>query len=297
MNATATAASGPSYRFRVRCPDCGWSQTHRTRAPVTHRQRLGCPHCNRGVGVSKVRAAVDGGDRGGDSGPTCHECGRAAVYEREHEQGCVTYTRFYCTTHGRNLCDDSHLLDGQDSGNEQPVMADGGQEQWDVTEPAGLDEFVPLDMANNITDERVRERIAWIDGLGRAYADALDTSGGSVTRDGWFDCACGAEYRNAEAALDCCADLFESVDRGRGVETDGGQDREIIENQASGVSITAKLKRGTGTRDQDEIKVKAKGSTADEARENMRDVLPAVESWAEELRGIQPDKETDGGAQ
>lgn len=64
---------------------------------------------------------------------------------------------------------------------------------------------------------------------------------------------------------------------------------QIVENQASGVSITAKLKRGTGTRDQDEIKIKAKGTTAEEAVENMNDAMDAAEEWADDLRAIQPE--------
>jgi len=63
----------------------------------------------------------------------------------------------------------------------------------------------------------------------------------------------------------------------------------VVENQASGVSITAKLKRGTGTRDQDEIKIKAKGKTAEEAVENMNDAMDAAEEWADDLRSVQPE--------
>lgn len=65
-------------------------------------------------------------------------------------------------------------------------------------------------------------------------------------------------------------------------------DKEVHENQASGVSITAKLKRGEGTRDQDEIKIKAKGTTAEEAIENMEQVIDEAEAWADDLRAIQP---------
>jgi hypothetical protein len=93
---------------------------------------------------------------------------------------------------------------------------------------------------------------------------------------------CGAEAER-ERHLDHRIDCPETE---QGIRTDGGP--EVVENQASGVSITAKLKRGTGTRDQDEIKVKAKGTTADEARANMAAVLPKVEQWADELRGVQP---------
>lgn len=48
----------------------------------------------------------------------------------------------------------------------------------------------------------------------------LMTDGG---RDDWYACdACGAEYRNAKAALDCCSDRLDDVDRGEGIVTDGG---------------------------------------------------------------------------
>jgi len=64
---------------------------------------------------------------------------------------------------------------------------------------------------------------------------------------------------------------------------------EIVENTVSGVSITAKVKRGSGTRDQDTIKVKAKGKAATEAIENMDNTIEHVEQWAKQLRAIQPD--------
>lgn len=70
-------------------------------------------------------------------------------------------------------------------------------------------------------------------------------------------------------------------------------DKEIHENQASGVSITTKVKRGSGTRDQDEIKIKAKGTTATEAIENMDKVMEHVDEWADELRAIQPESDND----
>lgn len=66
---------------------------------------------------------------------------------------------------------------------------------------------------------------------------------------------------------------------------------ETIENTASGVSVTTKLKRGTGTRDQDELKIKAKGTSPEEAVENMEEVLEEAEEWAEALREIQPAQE------
>lgn len=67
-------------------------------------------------------------------------------------------------------------------------------------------------------------------------------------------------------------------------------DPDTVENVASGVSITTKLKRGSGTRDQDEIKIKAKGKTAEEAIENMEAVVEHAEEWASDLREVQPDE-------
>jgi len=68
-------------------------------------------------------------------------------------------------------------------------------------------------------------------------------------------------------------------------------EHDTVENVASGVSITAKLKRGTGTRDQDEIKIKAKGKTAEEAADNMDQTIAEAREWAGELRQIQPEQE------
>jgi len=74
--------------------------------------------------------------------------------------------------------------------------------------------------------------------------------------------------------------------------TDNDGIRPVVqENVASGVSITAKLKRGEGTRDQDTIKIKAKGKTSEEAIANMEDVIQEAEEWAQDLRDVQPEGE------
>lgn len=70
-------------------------------------------------------------------------------------------------------------------------------------------------------------------------------------------------------------------------------DVDTVENVASGVSVTAKLKRGSGTRDQDTIKIKAKGRTAEEAIENMDAVLNRADEWADDLRAVQPEEGGD----
>lgn len=72
--------------------------------------------------------------------------------------------------------------------------------------------------------------------------------------------------------------------------------RKVVEqeNVSRGVTIVAKLKRGIEPRDQDEIRIKAKGKTAREATEQMERVINHAETWADDLRAIQPDPD-DGG--
>jgi hypothetical protein len=50
-----------------------------------------------------------------------------------------------------------------------------------------------------------------------------------------------------------------------------------------------KTKRGEGTRDQDEFRVKARGVTSEEVAEEMRDGIEEVRSMVEEARAIQPE--------
>lgn len=49
-----------------------------------------------------------------------------------------------------------------------------------------------------------------------------------------------------------------------------------------------KLKRGTGTRDQDEVIAKAKGKTLEDAREVMETLREYIHDLAEDARQIQP---------
>lgn len=78
-------------------------------------------------------------------------------------------------------------------------------------------------------------------------------------------------------------------------ETDAEADRAESVNYHAGVSITAKVKRGTDTRDQDELVIKGKGADAAEATQDFEESLQAAEEgdWAERLRAIQPDEEQD----
>ena len=75
---------------------------------------------------------------------------------------------------------------------------------------------------------------------------------------------------------------------------DTDQERiEYVERTDVGVSLTVKLKRGTATRDQDEVIAKAKGLTLEDAREDMDALRGYICDLAEHARQIQPDAESD----
>ena len=65
---------------------------------------------------------------------------------------------------------------------------------------------------------------------------------------------------------------------------------EYVERSDVGVSLTVKLKRGTGTRDQDEVIAKAKGKTLEDAREDMEVLREYIHELAEDARQIQPEE-------
>ena len=63
---------------------------------------------------------------------------------------------------------------------------------------------------------------------------------------------------------------------------------EHIERSDVGVSLTVKLKRGTGTRDEDQIKAKVKAKTLEDARDDMDELRAYIRDLAEDARQIQP---------
>ena len=63
---------------------------------------------------------------------------------------------------------------------------------------------------------------------------------------------------------------------------------EYVERSDAGVSITMKLTRGTGTRDQDKITAKAKGKTLEDVHEDMETLREYIHDLAEDARQIQP---------
>lgn len=63
---------------------------------------------------------------------------------------------------------------------------------------------------------------------------------------------------------------------------------EYVERSDVGVSLTVKLKRGSGTRDEDQIKAKVKAKTLEDAREDMDTLRDYIRELAAETRQIQP---------
>lgn len=60
-----------------------------------------------------------------------------------------------------------------------------------------------------------------------------------------------------------------------------------------GTKIRAKVKRGTATRDQDELLIEGRGENATEAAADFEAALTRAEdrAWADRLRALQPDDE------
>ena len=65
---------------------------------------------------------------------------------------------------------------------------------------------------------------------------------------------------------------------------------------SSGAKIRGKIKRGTGTRDQDEIVIEGRGASAVEAAQDFEQALQMAEEhgWTQRLRDMQPDGDGDG---
>ena len=72
---------------------------------------------------------------------------------------------------------------------------------------------------------------------------------------------------------------------------DTSADVERIERPDIGTSMEARLKRGTGTRDEDQVTIKAKGETAEETIDEFYQLLAEYDdNISDRLRGIQPEK-------
>ncbi|WP_135306021.1 DUF7389 domain-containing protein [Haloarcula amylovorans] len=72
-------------------------------------------------------------------------------------------------------------------------------------------------------------------------------------------------------------------------------DIERVERTDIGASIEARLKRGTGTRDEDNITIKGKGDSAADALEEFEMLLAKYEAaYSDRLRAIQPSQDDEG---
>lgn len=71
--------------------------------------------------------------------------------------------------------------------------------------------------------------------------------------------------------------------------------RHTVRESADKITLKTKVKRGTGTRDQDEVIVKVRGDDPTEAAEKLGLVLDrlADENITEALRETQPDEVAD----
>ncbi|WP_135306411.1 DUF7389 domain-containing protein [Haloarcula amylovorans] len=66
-------------------------------------------------------------------------------------------------------------------------------------------------------------------------------------------------------------------------------DIERVERTDIGASVEARLKRGTGTWDEDQLTIKAKGETAADALEEFEQLLTEYEAeYSDRMRAIQP---------
>ena len=74
--------------------------------------------------------------------------------------------------------------------------------------------------------------------------------------------------------------------------TDENISRHINES-ADKLVLTTKVKRGSGTRDQDEIKVKVKGDDPKKAVTKLNETVIRLRGTAETLRSTQPGGEDD----
>ena len=62
-----------------------------------------------------------------------------------------------------------------------------------------------------------------------------------------------------------------------------------VNESADKIRVETKVKRGSGTRDQDEIKVKIKGDDAQEVVEQLNATVALLQETGETLRAMQPE--------
>lgn len=78
-------------------------------------------------------------------------------------------------------------------------------------------------------------------------------------------------------------------------DDDGAQVRRTISESADKLVLKTRLKRGTGTRDEDKLDVKVKGDDPEATVERLADTLDALDDQGvtERLRNTQPEDTDD----
>lgn len=73
------------------------------------------------------------------------------------------------------------------------------------------------------------------------------------------------------------------------------QKRHNVQESADKIVLKTAIKRGTGTRDEDKIKVKVKGNDPEEAAEKLHETVVAIgeQNTVNALRGTQPSEDND----
>jgi phosphotransferase system HPr-like phosphotransfer protein len=64
--------------------------------------------------------------------------------------------------------------------------------------------------------------------------------------------------------------------------------QHTVSESADKITVTTKVKRGEGTRDEDRIKVKVKGNQADEVVAKLNAVVDNLHDTQDTLRAMQP---------
>jgi hypothetical protein len=69
------------------------------------------------------------------------------------------------------------------------------------------------------------------------------------------------------------------------------KDKKVVERMEDGVSLKLKMKRGTETRDQDEIYGKINKESVEDVEEEADEMIELMEDCMKDMREVQPDDE------
>lgn len=107
-----------------------------------------------------------------------------------------------------------------------------------------------------------------------------------------------AEYEDEGAALEAAdgpTEVYAALNYYNQPEEDEAYEPGQKRPLDHGVKLRAKVKRGTETRDQDELLIEGRGQDAEEAAEDFEAALKEAEEreWADRLRALQPGEGDD----